>query len=369
MPTLLCAARMPRPGRCAPLRSTGARAGRERRASPRRWLALFGFAAALTGGAAAAQDVAPHAIDIPTWFTESFLDFREDIRDAARDGRRLMIYIGQDGCPYCKQLMATNFSQRGIVEKTRRHFVAIALNLWGDRETTWLDGKVRTEKALARFLDVQFTPTLLFLDEHGAVVARLDGYYPPHRFEAVLDYVAGRRERKEALTAYLARQPPDSASPRLADEPFFLPPPHDLRRAPGGKPLAVLFETTYCGPCDELHREGFTRPQVRSLLERFDVVRFAVGARTGLTTPDGRTTTAEAWASALGVTFAPAIVFFGVDGREVFRIDAYLRPFHLESSLEYVASGAYRAEPSFQRYLQGRADRLRAAGSTVDLWK
>ncbi len=265
--------------------------------------------------------------------------------------------------------MVTNFSQRGIVEKTRRHFVAIALNLWGDRETKWIDGRVRTEKALARFLDVQFTPTLLFFDERGAVVARLNGYYPPHRFEAVLDYVAGKRERKETLAAYLARQTRDPASARLADESFFVPPPHDLRRAPGGKPLAVLFETTHCGPCDELHRDSFTRPEVRTLLERFDVVRFPLGARTELTTPDGRATTAQGWAAELGVTFAPTIVFFGTDGMEVFRIDAYLRPFHVESSLDYVASGAYRDEPSFQRFIQARAERLRAAGGTVDLWK
>jgi thioredoxin-related protein len=280
-----------------------------------------------------------------------------------------MVYIGQDGCPYCRQLMVTNFSQRRIVEKTRRHFVAIALNLWGDRETRWLDGRTRSEKALARFLDVQFTPTLLFLDERGAVVARLNGYYPPHRFEAVLDYVSDKREHMESLGAYLARQTRDPASPRLADEPFFLSPPYDLRRKPEGKPLAVLFETTHCGPCDELHRDGFAREQVRALLERFDVVRLPLGARSGLTTPDGRATTAQAWAAELNVTFAPTIVFFAVDGREVFRIDAYLRPFHLESSLDYVASAAYRDEPSFQRFIQSRAERLRAAGGTVDLWK
>jgi thioredoxin-related protein len=332
-------------------------------------LAAAGFALAVAGSAVSAQEVAPHAIDIPPWFTETFLDFREDIRDAAADGRRLMVYFGQDGCPYCKALMVTNFSQRSIVEKTRRNFVAIALNLWGDRETKWLDGRTRTEKALARFLDVQFTPTLLFFDERGAVVARLNGYYPPHRFEAVLDYVSGKTERKETLAAYLARQAKDPASPRLADEPFFLPPPHDLRRAPGGKPLAVVFETIHCGPCDELHRDGFQRPSVRALFDRFDVVRFALGARTALTAPDGRATNAQEWATELGVAFAPTIVFFAPDGREVFRIDAYLRPFHVESSLDYVASGAYRDEPSFQRYIQGRADRLRASGTTVDLWK
>ncbi len=131
----------------------------------------------------------------------------------------------------------------------------------------------------------------------------------------------------------------------------------------------MLFETAYCGPCDELHRDGFQRSQIRALLERFDVVRLALGARTGLTVPDGRRTTVQAWAAELNVTFAPAIVFFASDGREVFRIDAYLRPFHLESSLEYVAEGAYREEPSFQRFIQARAERLRARGSAVDLWK
>jgi hypothetical protein len=33
-----------------------------------------------------------------------------------------------------------------------------------------------------------------------------------------------------------------------------------------------------------------------------------------------------------------------------------------------VASGAYRSEPSFQRYIQARAERKRAAGERVELW-
>src|SRR5262245_29660262 len=145
---------------------------------------------------AAAQDPSPRAIDIPAWFTDTLLDFRDDVRDAAKDGKRVMVYFGQDGCPYCTQLMKVNFSQQRLVEKTRQHFVAIALNIWGDRELTWIDGRTLSEKALARTLKVQFTPTLLFLDERGAIVARINGFYPPHRFEAALDYVAGKMESK-----------------------------------------------------------------------------------------------------------------------------------------------------------------------------
>jgi len=333
----------------------------------RTWLVAFSLAF-LTLSGARAQDASPHAIDIPPWFVETFLDFRDDVRDAAKDNRRLMVYFGQDGCPYCRQLMVNNFSQRRIVDKTRKNFVAIALNLWGDREVTWVDGRAMTEKELARVLEVQFTPTLLFFDERANVAARLNGYYPPHRFEAVLDYVAGRREQTETLAAFLARSTPEAAAAKLAAEPFFVPAPYDLTRKRDGRPLAVVFETPYCSACDELHREGFRQPEVLALLGRFDVAQFALGARTPLTLPEGRKGSADAWARDLGVAYTPSIVFFDDGGREVFRIDAYLRPFHLASALDYVASGAYRAEPSFQRYIQARAERRRAAGERVDLW-
>ena len=316
---------------------------------------------------ALAQAVAPYAIDLPPWFVETFLDFREDVAEAAKDGKRLLVYFGQDGCPYCTLLMKTNFSQRAIADKTRKHFLTVAVNIWGDRETTWLDGATLTEKALARRLGVQFTPTLLFFDERGKVVARLDGYYPPHRFDAVLDYVAGRHERSTTLAAWLAGQPREAANATLADEPYFVRTPYDLTRGAGAKPLAVIFETPYCSGCDELHRVALKRPEILALLARYDVARFATLAVTELTAPDGRKLAASAWAVELGVAYTPTIVLFDATGAEAFRLDAYFRPFHIASALDYVASGAYRSEPSFQRFVQARAERRRAAGERVDL--
>ena len=330
---------------------------------------LLAVALLLPVSAARSQVPSPHAIEIPPWFTESLLDFRDEIRDAGQSGKRAMVYFGQDGCPYCMRLMQTNFSQRAIVDKTRQHFVAIALNIWGDREVTWVDGRSMSEKQIAKLLQVQFTPTLLFFDERARVVARLNGYYPPHRFEAVLDYVAGRMETKLALADYMRTAVRDAASDRLHDEPFFMKPPYDLRRKPGGRPLIALFETPFCGSCDELHQEGFRRPEVQELLARFDVVRFALGERADIASPQGRRLSAADWARMLKITYTPTMVFFNDQGREIFRIEAYLRPFHLASSLDYVASGAYRREPSFQRFVQARAGRMRERGQAVELWK
>jgi thioredoxin-related protein len=182
-----------------------------------------------------AQAPSPHAIDIPHWFTETVLEFRDDVREASAQGKRLMLYFGQDGCPYCTALMQNNFSQRSIADKTQRHFVAIALNLWGDREVVWADGRRMSEKALGRELRVQFTPTLLFLDEQGAVALRLNGYLPPHRFEAALDYAAGLAGKGVRYDEYTKTAIKEAASATLRDEAFFAAPPVALM---GADPVA-----------------------------------------------------------------------------------------------------------------------------------
>src|SRR2546430_7431508 len=300
-------------------------------------------------GAATAGPVAGPAA-LPSWFSETLLDFRDDVAQAARDGKRLMVLFEQNGCPYCKELILTNFSQKAIADKVRKKFLAVSLNIWGDREVTWTYGRKFSEKRLAAFLKIQFTPPLVFFAERGGIVARMNGYYPPHRFEAVLDWVAGRRERKIALAEYLRTAVREPAGEQLHDEPFFLKPPYDLRRR-GAKPLVVFFETPSCAACDELHREGFRRAGIVQSLARFDVARFALGERTPVTTPAGDRLAAEDWARSLGLSYTPSAVFFGADGKEAFPIQAELRPFHLWGPPEYVPGGASLREPSFLRFL------------------
>jgi len=316
----------------------------------------FLFTALLWISPLRAQLPSPHAIEVPAWFSESLLELRDDVREAAAQGKRVMLYFGQDGCPYCTALLQTNFSQRAIADKTRRHFVAIALNLWGDREVAWVDGRRLSEKALGRALRVQFTPTLLFLDEKGAVQLRLNGYLPPHRFEAALDYAAGLAGQGMRYDDYIRTAIREPASAALHDEDFFAAPPVRLR---GAKPVALLFETPYCSGCDELHRETLRRPEVRALLGGFEVHRLTL---------DERRSAQATWARDLRVAYTPTTVFFD-RGREVLRIDSYVRPFHYAAALDYVASGAYRSEPSFQRFLQARGERMRGRGEPVDLWK
>lgn len=333
-------------------------------------LALMSVAAAGAAQPPPAFNPSPHAVDIPPWFRETFLDFREDIREAAKADKRLMVYFGQDGCPYCRELMRVNFGDKSIADKARRRFDAVAINIWGDREVTWIDGKVHSEKTFAASLKVQFTPTLLFLDEKGNIVLRLNGYYPPHKFHIALDYVSGKHENEASYADFLQRNTREAASGTLHEQPFFLRPPFDFDRSrrPAARPLAIVFEQKHCAACDEMHAFGFTDAATLTQLEKFDMARLELFGRRQVVTPAGRRLSEEAWARELNVAYTPSIVFFDVHGKEAFRIDAYLKPFHFASSFDYVASGAYRVQPNFQRFIRERAEKIRARGGKVDLW-
>jgi thioredoxin-related protein len=331
---------------------------------------ILAVAGLLLAAGARAEAPGERAIEVPKWFAESFLDLRDEVRDAARDGKRVMLYFGQEGCPYCKALMKADFGEPDIAGKVRRHFVAIALDLWGDREATWVDGRTMPEKELARRLAVQFTPTLLFLDDKGGVDFRLNGYLPPESFRIALDYATLRDAKREPFTDYLARR--KAAKPAAPDvsEPFFERGAPDFPRIlREGKPVLVLYEYDGCRDCRELRREGFARPEVRALLARYTVVALDLAGERRVVTPEGRATDERAWARSLAVAYAPTLVFLDGAGHEAFRSEGYLRPFHLAGALAYVADGAYRREPSFQRYLRERSDAVRASGKPVDLWE
>lgn len=311
--------------------------------------------------------VNPGYAEKPVWFANSFLDIREDISEAAAAGKRVLLYFYQDGCPYCKKLLDTNFALQDTEARTRKHYEVVAINMWGDREVTDFGGAPTTEKDFAQALRVMFTPTLLFLDEQGAVILRLNGYYPPHKFNAALDYGVAGSGSNPGFREYLAGVAPAPAQGVLHRDPGHLPATVALNARPGGRPLLVLFEQQDCAPCDELHLDILKRPESREQLARFDVVLLDMWSRDPVIRPDGKTSSAVQWAQELGVQYAPALVFFDAAGSEVFRTEAYLKAFHVQSSMDYVASQAYLDQPSFQRFIGARADALEAQGIHVDL--
>ena len=311
------------------------------------------------------------ATEYPAWFKTSFLNLRDDIAEAKTHGKRVMLLFTQENCPYCNALVERNLAQHDIETLMRTRFDVIAVNMWGDRELTGLDGKTYSEKSFAASQKVQFTPTILFFDESGKMILRLNGYLPPAKFKTALEFVAQGKEKEIAYRDYIAANQAPSASGELMKEDFFAPAPYKLTAKRGGKarPLAVFFEQKDCPSCIELHHKILPDPDTRALIKQFDAIQLDMWSNTPVVTPQGKHLTAREWAKALDIKYAPTIVLFNAQGKEIIRSEAFFKVFHTQGILAYVLEGAYRSEPSFQRFLSARAEKFREQGKDVDIWR
>ena len=303
----------------------------------------------------------------PAWFKQSFLDLDDDVQEAAEANKKLIVFFYQDGCPYCKKLLDDSLSQKKIADKTQKHFDLVAVNMWGDNELTF-QGKEYTEKTFSEAASVMYTPTILFLDEKARVVMRMNGYYQPHKFEAALDYVHENKFKTEKFTQYLAKKSPLKAKGKLHTDIENVSKPYQLKSAlKNNKPLVVMFEQKQCPACDELHLDVLKKAESKKLLNQYNVAVLDIWSDQSVVKPDGRSDSVAEWAKKLNIQYAPSLVFFDASGKEVFRIEGYLRTFHVQSVLDYVAQKAYNKEKNFQRWIDDRAHKLRDKGIKVDL--
>lgn len=165
--------------------------------------AAAGLATPALTSSAAADAAAPKLNDdglhAQPWFEQTFLDLKEDAAEARAQGKSLVIFFEQRGCPYCGEMHKVNLARPEIVEYIKKHYYALQLNLYGARKVKDFDGTEMEERRLAERWRVNFTPTLVFFPTDPAELEgksgrdaeswRLMGYWKPFHFLGTLVYV------------------------------------------------------------------------------------------------------------------------------------------------------------------------------------
>ncbi len=170
----------------------------------------------------------------------------------------------------------------------------------------------------------------------------------------------------------------------LYSQPWFLDSFLDLRddmaeSAAEGKQLVIVWEQRGCPYCREMHQINLRIPEVVSYIRaNFNIIQLNIWGDREVTDVDGEALSEKKLARKYRVQFTPTLQFFpeqiAADNTlpghdvEVWRLLGYWKPFHFLSTFIYVAEEAYIEEPSFQRYIQKRADQLRAEGKEVEIW-
>ena len=294
-------------------------------------------------------------IENPDWFKLSFLELKIDLREAKSNKKSgLLLYFGQRRCPYCKKFLEDNFSKKDVLKYVKSKFDVIGINVRGDKEVIDFNGKSLPEKQFAAEIKANFTPSLIFYNLEGKMILKLIGYQSPYRFRAAMEYVYDDHYKKESFRDYLSRAKKDLTDKLagLNQQPFFKKPPYQLdrRKDKQAKPLIVFFEQGKCHACDVLHTGPLMHSKTQNNLKAFDMVQLNMWADTKVVTPTGKEMTAKQWADQLDINYAPTLIVFDHEGKEIIRIGSVVHFFRLNNMLRYVTEGAYKKYGNYRRW-------------------
>ncbi len=170
------------------------------------------FFAATASLAAENAELGPDGLHVQKWFYPTSLNLLTDLQVAKDAGKGLVILWEQEGCVYCAELHAVNFTRDDVVSMLIDNFLVVQLDLRGTRNITGFDGAVISESALAAKWLVSFTPTtMVFGGDPANVTARADteifrlpGYLKPFYYYSALDYFSSGAFKGQDFPDFLA---------------------------------------------------------------------------------------------------------------------------------------------------------------------
>jgi len=303
------------------------------------------------------------AHSMPEWFKDSFMDISEDVEEAKEENKHVMLFMTLNFCPYCTKMLNNNFKEGSKLQPyIQENFDVIGIDIKGSKEISVNEDLVLTEKEYAKHLNVQYTPTIIFLNQSNEVVVRINGYRSIDNFKYILDFVKNKEYKNMKLTQYIEKVK-NKTFYTLQENKLFNE-INDLSKIDG--PLAVIFEDGSCTQCDYLHTNTLQNIDVLKEMDKFTVVRLDASSSTKITTPSGVVTTAKKWAEDLVLDYRPGILLFN-NKKEQARIDALLYSFHFKELFRFVSTKKYITYKSFLDYLRVRQTQLLKSGKNIDI--
>lgn len=304
--------------------------------------------------------------EMPTWFTDSFLDINEDIEEAGERNKKVMLFFHLSGCPYCDAILNENFRGGSTTEFIKRKYSVIAVNIKGDREITLNETTGVTEKSLSQQLKVQYTPTIIFIDENREIILRINGYRSAKAFAHLLNYIDGESYKSMTLSSYIEKKNQKGKNNYEFIKHGSL---EKINYFKGIEtPVAILFEDKDCTDCEFLHKSVINQPDVTKELDEFLFVRFDAYSDEKIIDFNGQETTPRRWVDKLELSYRPGIVLFD-NKKEITRIDGKLYSFHFKEVLRYVSGKYYKKYSSYNTYLAARQNELLNNGIDIDISK
>ncbi len=113
----------------------------------------------------------------------------------------LAVFFEQGDCHACDILHTTPLTNPEIVRLLGK-FESVQLDIWADTPVVTPTGERTTSREWAKSLGLFYTPSLLFFDEFGHEIMRVDSVVGFNRLRRVLEYIASGAYKRVPLPRY-----------------------------------------------------------------------------------------------------------------------------------------------------------------------
>ena len=102
---------------------------------------LLAAAALMMAVGVQAAELGDDGLHKTSWMRDTFKDLREDLAEEGAEGKRLVLFIEQRGCIYCKKMHEEVFIVPELSEYIEENFFVVQINLHGNDTAVDFDGE------------------------------------------------------------------------------------------------------------------------------------------------------------------------------------------------------------------------------------
>lgn len=105
-----------------------------------------------------------------------------------KDGKPLFIFVEAEWCGICKRMQNTVFPVPEVADLLSNNYHPVLIDL-DSRKKVIFNGEDVSERNFARNMQIQQTPTIIFIDADGEVLGRQPGFKDREELRKLLLYI------------------------------------------------------------------------------------------------------------------------------------------------------------------------------------
>ena len=105
-----------------------------------------------------------------------------------KDGKHTILFFHMNYCPYCERFISVSLNNPNIKEQIKKDFNYIDININEDGDIKF-DSFKGDKYHFSQYFDINFYPTILFLDNNNEIVYTMRGYRDQKTFKNILRYI------------------------------------------------------------------------------------------------------------------------------------------------------------------------------------